>query len=142
MLVSWPIFIFPVFVIIFLLTRPTFASQNLGGQASKSDTREISYIAVTAIVFDFFSGYTFGFSTLAILIIDLAIFFFKTRLNVNPRALFSLAVYTLIFVFLYFILLSIQSNSRIIIDQAVIIVTETLILFLIFVRIFRKFVKG
>ena len=140
-LVSWPIFIFPVFVILFMLTRPTFVSQNLGGQASKSDVREISYVAIATLVFDFFSGYYFGFFTIAMLVVVLAIFFFKTRFNINPQSFFPLAIYTLIFTFVYFALLSIKSDPRLILTQAPVIVAETLILFLVFNLAFHKLIK-
>ena len=123
-LVPWPIFIFPVFTILFMLT-------------SKNDIREISYIAVVALIFDFFSGYRFGFMTLAILAVALAIFFFKTRFNSSSQSPFSLALYTLIFIFLYFVLLSIKSDPRLIIIPAPAVITETLILFVIFILWFR-----
>jgi len=123
-LVPWPIFIFPVFVIFFLLT-------------SKNDIREISYIAVAAIVFDFFSGYHFGFMTLVTLSVTLVIFFFKTRFNSSSQSPFSLALYLLIFIFVFFAILSIKSNPRLILTQAPIVITETLILFVIFTLWFR-----
>ena len=124
-LTSWPIFIFPIFVILFLLV-------------SKNDADELVYVAIAVLIFDFFSGYTFGFLALAILAVALAIFFFKTRFNVNSQSFFSLAIYTFIFAFVYLALLSIRSNPRLIITQIPTIVTETTILFLIFNFAFRR----
>lgn len=128
MLIQGPIFIFPVFAIFFILT-------------GKNDAREITYIAAASVFFDFFSGYTFGFSTFIILVIVLAVFFFKTRFSVNHKSFLSLAVYTMIFTFAHFAILSVKSEPQLIVSQAAAIITETMILFLIFVLTHRKFIK-
>ena len=119
-----PIFIFPVFAILFLLT-------------SKHDADELVYVIIAALFFDFFSGYRFGFMTLAILAVALAMYFFKTRFNSSSQSPFSLASYSLIFIFIFFAILSIQSDPRLIITQGPAIITETLILFVIFILWFR-----
>lgn len=128
MLTSWPVFIFPVFVILFMLT-------------SKNDTGELPYVAVASLIFDFFSGYRFGFFTFAILAVVLAIFLFKTRFNVDPRSLFSLAVYTLLFIFAYFATLLIKSDLRLMISQAPVIIIQAMAIFLIFTFASRKLTK-
>lgn len=115
-LTSWPLFIFPVFVIFFMLT-------------SKSDAHDLLHIAAAALIFDFFSGYRFGFMTFAILAVTLAIVLFKTRFNVNPRFLFFLEIYAIIFIFTYFIILSIRSESSILLSQVLIIILETIVIF-------------
>ncbi len=119
-LVSWPIFIFPVFAILFLLT-------------SKNDVNEFVYVVIAAFIFDPFSGYSFGTVTVVTFVIIAAIFWFKASFNVNAQSFLSLAAYTLIFVFLYFALLSIKSDPKLIITQAHVIVIETLVLFTIFI---------
>ncbi len=124
MLTNWQIFIFPVFVIIFLLT-------------SKRDGEELVYVMIAAFIFDFFSGYRFGFMTFVILVIALAIYLFKTRFNVEPRSFLSLAIYSLIFTLLYFTILSTWSKPSLIIDQFPIITTETLISFFVFNFLFK-----
>lgn len=116
---NWPVFIFPVFVIIFLLT-------------SRHDAYELVYVVPLALIFDFLSGYGFGFTTIAILAVALLIYFFKTRFNVEPGSFLALAIHSLIFTFIYFAILSIRSRPILILDQAVIITTETLILFFVF----------
>lgn len=127
-LTSWPLFIFPVFAILFLLS-------------SKNDAEELVFVVAISLFFDFFSGYTFGFSTLAILAVVLAVFFFKTRFNVNSQSFFSLAIYTLVFTFAYFAALSIKSAPSLIISQTPTVIIETLILFALFVFSFRKLIK-
>lgn len=99
-LIYWPVFIFPVFVILFMLT-------------SRNGAREIPYIVVISLVFDFFSGYHYGFMIIIILFIVSAIIFFKTYFSVDPQSFLSLAVYTLVFSFAYFALISIKSGFRI-----------------------------
>ncbi|OGN05167.1 MAG: hypothetical protein A2831_01640 [Candidatus Yanofskybacteria bacterium RIFCSPHIGHO2_01_FULL_44_17] len=128
LMVSWPIFIFPVLAILFMLT-------------SKNEAREMSYIVIASLFFDFFSGYIFGWATLIILAVVLIIFFFKTRFNVSSQPILSLAIYTLIFTFVYFAILSVKSDLRFMTSQSTAIIIETLILFLIFNFTFRKLVK-
>ena len=119
-LTSWPVFIFPVFVILFMLV-------------SRNNAADLPYITIAAIIFDFFSGYPFGFFTIAILGLVAAIFIFKSRFNVEPTSFISLAIYLLLFVFAYFALVSIKSNSAILLSQAPVIIIETLIIFALFV---------
>lgn len=123
---NWPVFIFPVFVIIFLLT-------------SRHDADELVYVIPVALIFDFFSGYGFGFTTIAIMAIALLIYFFKTRFSVEPGSFLALAIYSLIFTFVYFAILSIRSGPHLIINQVSVIIAETLISFLIF-RFLLKYV--
>lgn len=124
-LTSWPVFIFPVFIILFILT-------------SKSDTDELVYVPAASLFFDFFSGYRFGFFTLAVLTVVLAIFLFKTRFNVSRQSLFSLVIYTFIFTFAYFAIISIMSSPRFLIDQAYTIMVEVIVVFIMFNLVFHK----
>ncbi len=123
-LTHWPIFIFPVFVFLFMLS-------------SKRDVDESLYVIGVSFIFDFFSGYHFGFFTLVITFMTVAIFFFKTRFSINHQSLFSLAINCFIFVFVYFAILSVGSNMEIMLDQAFFIITETVIVFLIFNLLLR-----
>ena len=124
-LASWPLFIFPVFIILFMLT-------------SKSDADELVYVFAASFIFDFFSGYRFSFFTFTIFAVVLAIFLFKTRFNVSRQSLFSLAIYTFIFTFAYFAIISIKSSPRFLIAQAYTIMAEVIVVFIMFNLAFRK----
>lgn len=98
-LISWPLFLFPVFAVLFLLT-------------SKSDAADLPYVAAASIFFDFFSGRQFGFFTLTLMTICLSIYLFKGRINTNAESFFSLFFYSLIFVFGFLLLLSFQLSFQ------------------------------
>ena len=115
-LTNWPFFIFPVFVILFMLV-------------SCNNAADLPHVTVATLLFDFFSGYPFGFFTIAILGLAVAIFIFKSRFNVEPTSFIPLAIYSLLFVFAYFVIVSIKSKSAILLSQVPIIITETLIVF-------------
>ncbi|MEK7151249.1 MAG: hypothetical protein AAB784_00850 [Patescibacteria group bacterium] len=129
MLISWPIFIFPIFIILFLLT-------------SKNDTDELSYVVGATLFFDFFSGFTFGLLTIATFAVSLIIHFLKNRLNINRQSVVSLLIFSLIFIFIYFAILSIALNSRLIINQFLTILIETIIMLLVFIIAFSRLVKN
>ncbi|MBI2062944.1 MAG: hypothetical protein HYT61_01735 [Candidatus Yanofskybacteria bacterium] len=127
-LASWPVFIYPIFVVIFMLS-------------CKNNTGELSYIVAVSFVFDFFSGYRLGFFTFAILFLALAIFLFKTRFNISQHSLLSFVVYTIIFIFAYFAIFSIGSSSRLIVDRFFFIIIETAAVFLI-INFLLRYVKN
>jgi len=121
-LTSWPVFIFPVFVILFMLT-------------SKNDARDLTLVASSSIVFDLFSGSSFGSFTLIMLAVCLMIYLFKNWIKVEPDSFFTLAIYTAVFTFSYFAILSVKIGSWLIPQTASVIVVETLIFFAFFVLV-------
>lgn len=124
-LTSWPLLLFPVFAILFLLT-------------SKNDAGEFVYVIITALIFDFFSGYIFGIFTFAVLAMALGIFLFKTRISVNHNSFFLTFIYSLIFIFMFLALLSIQSSPRILFSTAFIVLIQAAVIVAPFTMLLRK----
>ncbi len=94
------------------------------------------------LFFDFFSGFTFGLLTIATFAVSLIIHFLKNRLNINRQSVVSLLIFSLIFIFIYFAILSIALNSRLIINQFLTILIETIIMLLVFIIAFSRLVKN
>ena len=127
--VPWPVFIFPVFTILFGLS---IAGDILA---------YLPHIAIAALFFDFFSGLPFGWFTIAILVVFLTIYLARNFLSVGGESLIFALVFSLIFIFEHFFLLSIKTSPRLVISQAPLILFESVIL-LIFMRvIFRKVIN-
>ena len=124
-LTSWPVFIFPVFVILFMLT-------------SKGGASELPYIIIASFIFDFFSGLSFGLLTIAILIVFLTIHLTKIFLNIKDRSPIFILILSLVFVFEYFFLLSVKISPRLVISQAPVILLETVVLLIFMGVMFRK----
>ena len=136
---SWPVFIFPVFVILFMLTRPPHSYMSVG--ASKNNAADLSYITIASLFFDFFSSFRFGFFTLTILAVSVSIYLFKIRFSVGSTSFFSTLIYSLIFVFEFFVLLSTKSNLQLVVTQIPIIIVETMTILLltrVFFYVFGK----
>mgnify|MGYP001574645566 CR=1 FL=1 len=124
--VPWPIFIFPVFVVLF-------------GLLSTGDILAyLPYVAVAAIFFDFFSGLPFGWFTIAMLAVFLTIYLARNFLNISGGSLIFTAILCLIFIFEYFFLLSIRVSPRFVISQAAVIAAEAIILLIPMRFLFRK----
>ncbi|MEK7153989.1 MAG: hypothetical protein AAB792_00330, partial [Patescibacteria group bacterium] len=114
--VPWPIFIFPVFVVLF-------------GLLSTGDILAyLPYVAVAAIFFDFFSGLPFGWFTIAMLAVFLTIYLAHHFLNIGSGSFVFTALLYLVFITEYFLLLSIRSSPRFVISQAAVIAAEAIIL--------------
>lgn len=127
-LFSFPIFIFPVFVILFVLT-------------SKKDTDELPYIIIASFIFDFFSGFTFGWLTVAILVVFITIYLVKAFFNIDGKSPVLSLVISLIFIFEYFLLLSIKTSPRLLIFQAPLIFSESVILLIPMRFLLQRFLK-
>ena len=111
----WPIFIFPVFVILF-------------GLISDDDiTNDLPYVMIAAVFFDFFSGFAFGTLIIAILTVFLTIYLTRLFLNIGGRSLVSTIILSLIFIFEYLFLLSFEM-PKIFLSQALAILAESIIL--------------
>ena len=123
MLVSWPIFIFPVFVILFTL------AVSVGKQ-------DLFYVVAASLIFDFFSGFRFGMFTLTILAVLLSIHLFKNQISVSPGPSFSTFFYSLIFVFIFFAILSFSAIGPVVKFYRVLLVEAVIIyiFFMIFIR--------
>jgi hypothetical protein len=125
----WPVFIFPVFVVLF------------GLSVAGDILAYLPHVAVAALFFDFFSGFPFGWFTLAILAVFISIYLAKTFFNINGKPpIFSLVV-SLIFVFEYFLLLSIKTSLGALVSQAPLILTESAILLFLMRFLFQKFLN-
>lgn len=122
----WPIFIFPVFVVLFGLS-------SAGGILAY-----LPQVAVVALFFDFFSGLTFGFMTIAILAVFLTIYLAKTFFNVDGKSPIILFAVSLVFLVEYFLILSIKISPRALVPQAPIILVETVVLFILMKFFFGK----
>ena len=114
-IINWPIFIFLIFVILFMLT-------------SKDEARDLFYIAIASIFFDLFSGFRFGFFVIALLLVSLCVHLFKNRINVNTKSFFLTIVYSLIFVFIFTVILSIRNMAGIMLLTKPIFLAETIII--------------
>jgi len=123
---NFPIFVFPVFVILLILH-------------SQKEERDIVGIILVSLIFDFFSGFNFGIYTLAIFLVCVTIYFLKTRMNINARTFISSAVLAIIFVIEFFLILSVASSPRVLISQAVWLILETAIWTIVLELILKKF---
>jgi hypothetical protein len=121
----WPIFIFPIFVILFVLT-------------SKSDTDGLPYIIIISFIFDFFSGLPFGLLTVAILAVFLTIYLAKAFLSISGRPMIFTLALSLVFVFEYFFLLSVKISPRAVLSQAPVILLEAVLLLIPMKFLFGK----
>ena len=97
-IITWPIFLFPVFAVILLLK-----SRDLNQTAGR--------LALTGLVFDFFSGYEFGRLTLVLLVLIFSIFLAKKVLVINPSSFLSLLIFSVLFGAEYLILLSFKFSA-------------------------------
>lgn len=118
LLTHWPLFIFPVFAIMFALTAP-------------NDAKNFKEILIASLIFDPFSGYRFGFFTIAIILLMSLIIVFKTRFNIDYRSFFLLGISTIIFTFAYFVIVSIKSDPKLLFFRAAFMLMETAIVFLV-----------
>ena len=127
-LFSFPVFIFPLFVIFF------------GLSAAGDILIYLPYLAIVALFFDFFSGLPFGWMIIAILIVFLTIHLARKFLDITNRSLIYTATFYLIFVFEYFFLLSIKTSPHFLVSQSWFIMIESLILMVLFRFIFRRLI--
>ncbi|MBI2063568.1 MAG: hypothetical protein HYT65_01065 [Candidatus Yanofskybacteria bacterium] len=118
-LTSWPLFIFTFFVILFMLS-------------SENEVRDLSYITVTAVFFDIFSGFHLGFFIISLLAICLLIHLFKNRVKVEAESFFLMFIYSLIFILGFITLMSVWSSSVPSISRWPIIISESVIIFIVF----------
>lgn len=125
MLVFWPVFIFPVFAILFMLT-------------SRNDFHDLLYVIAASIFFDFFSGLTLGFMTLAILVVCLSIFLAKKFISIDGHSAISTFAFGLIFTAEYILLFSFGSSIGAILQNWLFILIETTILSIVFIFLFRR----
>ncbi len=83
-----PVTLFPIFVIWLALRG--------------EDLLPISWVIISSLFFDLFSGFPFGFATLAILLVWLTIYLVGKRLNLYSSSIISRVLFTTIFVIEYF----------------------------------------
>ncbi len=124
----WPSFVFPIFVILFALLYPENTSADL------------FYIVPSVLFFDFFSGFTFGLLTIAILAVFLTIYLVRNFLSISGRSLVFTVVLSLVLVFEYFLLLSIKM-PRMLVSQIPVILAEAIVVLIPMKFILRKFLN-
>jgi len=118
-LTSWPLFIFSFFVILFML-------------AGENEARDLFYVAVAAIFFDIFSGFNLGLFIISILIICLLTHLFKNWIKIEADSFFPMFVYSFIFILGFITLMSAWLLSVPPISRWPIIISESIIVFIIF----------
>lgn len=124
-LISVQIFFFPVFVILFILT-------------SRDEARELSYIVIPSIFFDVFAGFYFGLFTGSILILYLLICLFKKMIKVEADAYFLIFIYSVFFSFAFIVMISTPSSIVSAIVQWRQIISQTIIVFIVFLIFSRR----
>lgn len=92
-LTDWPLFVFPLFVIIFILLGRNLVS-------------DITYAAVAGIFFDPFSGYNLGLFMIAILVVSFGTQALKRRINIDRSSFFLVFIFSAIFITLFLIVIS------------------------------------
>jgi hypothetical protein len=122
---NFPSFIFPVFAVLFILH-------------SREELQDLTGIVVMSLLFDLFSGFSFGIYTFAIFAVCITIYFLKTRLNINARTFSSSVTLAVIFIFEFFLILSVVSSPRVLIDWAGWIIAETIVLVILLDLVLRK----
>ena len=125
-LFSLPIFIFPIFIVLF-------------GLLSAGDILAyLPHVAIATLCFDFFSGLPFGWMTIAMLAVFLTIYLARSFLNIRSGPLIFTAALYLFFIFEYFFLLSFRTSPHLVISQAPLILAESAILLILMKPLFRK----
>lgn len=123
--IPWPAFFFPIFSIVFLLLSPKLDDDLLR-------------IIGAGLFFDYFSGFVFGSFTLMILILILVAYFIRRQILIKRDSLISILAYSLSlltgFIFLYLPAI----EFRLILIQTPIILTEGLILTVIYFFLIKK----
>ncbi len=127
-LVHYPFFLFPVFVVPFLLL-------------SRDNVSDLLPVVLASLFFDFFSGFRFGFSTLVILGIFLSIHLIKNFIDIDPRAPVIIFLLACVFVVEYILLFSILSPLTLGFSNLSVIFVETGILFIFTFFMFDRIVK-
>lgn len=121
-----PVLVFPVFVILYLLTSVNFS-------------RDLTRVVATSLLFDVFSGYPFGYFTLAIIILGLSIYFVKKQFIIMRGWSY---VWGIFFFFLFIIEFLAFSMFRVpysyFLKQLPIILIENLAIYLAMLLIFKK----
>lgn len=92
-------FTFPIFAIAFLV-------------AGHNRLRDLLWLILASLVFDFFSGFEFGFLTGLIIILAPCIQLTRKFLTINSRSLISLLFFSIIFSLGFFFLLMFQLPPR------------------------------
>ena len=92
-------FFFPIFAITFLV-------------AGHNRLRDLLWLILASLVFDFFSGLEFGFLTGLIIILALIIEFAGRFFTIKSRSLISLFFFSMIFSLGFFFLLTLQLPAR------------------------------
>ena len=115
-LFSLPIFIFPIFIVLF-------------GLLSAGDILAyLPHVAIATLCFDFFSGLPFGWMTIAMLAVFLTIYLARNFLNIRGGSLIFTTVLYMVFIAEYFFLFSIRVSPRFVISQITVISAEAIIL--------------
>jgi hypothetical protein len=122
---NFPVFIFPVFAVLFILH-------------SREEVRDLAGVIVMSLLFDLFSGFGFGIYTFAIFAVCVTIYFLKTRMNISAKTFISSAVLSVIFIFEFFLILSLMSSPRVLLSWAGWMIGETIVLVILFDLILRR----
>src|SRR3989338_2288754 len=108
---EWQTFLFPISGILFML------------EDKNGDGNIIQLVAVS-LVFDFFSGYSFGLTTIVLLISVLSGFFLRGIFNINSNSIVSTTLLVLLLTLIYAFILSLISSPKVLMFQIITILIE------------------
>ncbi|MGD0976967.1 MAG: hypothetical protein ABR875_01575 [Minisyncoccia bacterium] len=122
---SGSIFIFPVFAILYLVS-------------SKKFSHDIPRIFFASLLFDVFSGFSFGIYTLAILATGLLIYIGKKRFVLGERSVIFGFIFTLLFVIIFFGMFSFELPLKYILSRLPAAIIESSIIYAILYIIMKR----
>lgn len=121
-----PMFIFPVFVILFLL-----ASDDFG--------RDIIRVIIASLFFDLFSGFSLGYFTLAITVMGVSVYFIKKQFMVVSGWSYIWGILFFCLLIIEFLAMSSVLISRsYLLEKLPVILLEGVVLYLVMLVIFKK----
>jgi hypothetical protein len=114
----FPVFIYPIFLVFYLLNSSKFS-------------RDFMILFFVSIFFDLFSGYSFGYFTIAMVTMSGIIFYGKKQFMTNNHPVFSGISFIAIFILLYFGCILYLIPSMNLIDQLPILLISSFLVYFI-----------
>lgn len=121
-----PIFIFPIFVILYLLVSADFG-------------RDIARIIIASLFFDLFSGFPLGYLTLVMIIIGISIFLIKKQFMIVSGWFHIWGILFFCFLIIEFLTISsILVSPPYLLEKMPMILLESVGLYLVMLIMFKK----
>jgi hypothetical protein len=117
-------FIFPVFIVLFMLVR--------------SAGSDLPYVVGASLIFDFFSGFSFGWVTISILAVYFSIHLAKNFISVSGSSFVLLVLMSLLFVIEYFLILSVKVPRAALLTGFPFLILETIIISVLMIFASKK----